>query len=309
MPGAACEPGPVASAAGAVAAPGLAEGASPLPPAPGELPGPREGAPRELAITPGPALPRAPAAGACCDVPPPMTSTALTPAAAAAVAALATRAWECLMTWCQPDAPGGMPGLGKPDGPNCPARAATLARRASPADEKSAHILSTCSRNPGIRATSGSAPANRAGLSSRRLSSPQTSHCSICRLTRLRISTVICPSHPASRVSSAAQASRPVRATSSAPRDRSSWLRARDCSACAWLRDTPSAAASSSPSRPCIRLSSRTSRSAGFSPAIASRTSWRSSACSTPLVTSAASAVMSTASSSADVASPERSLR
>ena len=42
-PGAGCEPGPVASTAGAVEPPGLAvprtAGASPLPPAPGELPG------------------------------------------------------------------------------------------------------------------------------------------------------------------------------------------------------------------------------------------------------------------------------
>ena len=69
VPGAGCEPGPVASTAGTVGPPGLADGASPLPPAPGELPGPREGAPRELATTPGPALPRAPAPGAweCAD--------------------------------------------------------------------------------------------------------------------------------------------------------------------------------------------------------------------------------------------------
>jgi len=117
-PGAGCEPGPVASTAGAVVPPGLADGASPPTPPPGDPPEPREGAPRELAITPGPALPRAPAAGVWGDgAPPPMTSTALTPTAAAAVAALATRAWECRATWCQLDTPGGRLGLGKPAGP------------------------------------------------------------------------------------------------------------------------------------------------------------------------------------------------
>ncbi|HEV2256087.1 MAG TPA: hypothetical protein VGS06_23310, partial [Streptosporangiaceae bacterium] len=112
-PGAVCEPEPVASTPGAIEAPGLADGASPLPLPPGELPGPREGAPRELPTTPAPALPRAPAPGAWdCGAPPPRTSTALTPAAAAAVAALAARAWECRRTRRQPDTPGGRLGLG-----------------------------------------------------------------------------------------------------------------------------------------------------------------------------------------------------
>ncbi len=207
------------------------------------------------------------------DGPPPMISTALTPAAAAAVAALAARACECRMTACQPGTPGGWPGFGKPAGPNWPARAVTAARCASPASVPWAHILSTCSRKPGTSATRGSTPANRAGVSSRRLRSPQVSHWSMCRLTRLRSSGVICPSHPASRPSSAVQSPRPARATSSAPRDRSSWLRARDCSAWAWLRETPSASASSSLSSPCTRLSWMTSCSPGFSPLIASLTS------------------------------------
>ena len=42
---------------------GPADGVSPLPPAPGEEPGPREGPPWLFGTTPGPALPRAPAAG------------------------------------------------------------------------------------------------------------------------------------------------------------------------------------------------------------------------------------------------------
>src|SRR5579859_2696098 len=310
VPGAAWEPGPVARTAGTVAPPGLTDGAGPLRPAPGVWPAPCDGPPRELPTTPGPALPRAPAPGALDGgAPPPMISTALTAAAAAAVAALAVRAWECRRTRCQPGTPGGRLGAGNPDGPNWPARSATLARRASPAAEESAHVLSTCSRNPGSSATSGSAPANRAGVSSRRLSSPQVWHWSMCLLIRLRIRAVSWPSHPVNSASSAVQSSRPVRATSSAPRDRSSWLRARDTSACAWLRDTPSVSASSSASRPCTRLSSITSRSLGFSPAIASRTNCRTSACSTALATSTASAVTSPASSSADVVSPARSLR
>jgi hypothetical protein len=63
VPGAGCEPLLVA-VPGAVVPPGRADGASPLPPVPGEEPGPLEGAPRLFASTAGPALPRAPAAGA-----------------------------------------------------------------------------------------------------------------------------------------------------------------------------------------------------------------------------------------------------
>ena len=66
--------------------------------------------------------------------------------------------------------------------------------------------------------------------------------------------------------SSSAQFSLPVRATSSAPSDPSNWVRARDASACAWLPDTPSASARSSPSRSCRRFSSMTSRLARVQP-------------------------------------------
>ncbi len=238
-----------------------------------------------------------------------MISTALTPTAATAVAALAMAACECRSTWCQAGAPGGLTGVGKPEGRNEPARATTLAWWARPADVRSAQIRSTCSRKPGDMATIGAAPASSAGLSSRRLRSPQTSHCSMCLLTRLRIRTVSWPSQPASMASRSGQACRPVRATISAPSERSSWLRARDSKAWAWLRDTPRAAARSSPASSCRRLSSMTSRSAGFSPPSASRTRSRSSACSATMLTSGDSAGMSTASSSADVAWPERSWR
>ena len=205
-------------------------------------------------------------------------------------------------TWCHGAAPGGLIGLGKPLGPNGPARFATVRRWASPAGERSASILSNCARNAGNSATTGATPANSAGVSSRRLRSPQTSHCSICRLIRLRISTVSCPSQPASMASRSAQASRPVRATTSAPSDRSSWLRARDSSAWAWLRDTPSASASSSPSRSWTRLSSMTSRSPGFSPSMAALTSCWSSARSVAAPISAVSVGMSAASSRPEMA-------
>ena len=86
-----------------------------------------------------------------------MTSTALTPAAAAAVAALAARACEWRDSWCQPDTPGGRAGAGNPAGPNWPARAAAAARCAAAAGVVSVQILSTCSRNQGARAISGGA--------------------------------------------------------------------------------------------------------------------------------------------------------
>ena len=108
-----------------------------------------------------------------------MSSTALTPAAATAVAAPAMAACECRRPWYQPGPPGGRTGTGKPDGPNEPARASTLAWWARPAGVRSAQMLSTCSRKPGCKAAIGAAPASSAGLSSRRLRSPQTSHCSI----------------------------------------------------------------------------------------------------------------------------------
>src|SRR5579863_1512384 len=128
--GAAREPGPVANTAGAVPPPGPADGAAPAPPVPGvRPPEPWDGARREFPTTPGPALPRAPASGGWDGgAPPPRISTTLTPAAAAAVAAVAARARGCRRTRCQPDTPGGRLGLGKPDGPNWPAPAATLAR-------------------------------------------------------------------------------------------------------------------------------------------------------------------------------------
>ena len=205
--------------------------------------------------------------------------------------------------------PGRLTGLGKPLGPNEPARFATVNRCASPAGERSASILSNCSRNPGNSAIMGIAPANSAGVDSRRLRSPQTEHCSMCRLIRLRISTVICPSQPVSMASRTGQACRPVRATISAPRDRSSWLRARDSWAWAWLRDTPRASASSSPSSSWTRLSSMTSRSPGFSPSIAALTSACSSARSAARPTSVVSVSMSAASSRAERARPGRSRR
>ena len=240
---------------------------------------------------------------------PAMIPTAMTPAAMTAVAVPASRACGWCRTRCHGPVPGGLREWGKPLGPNGPARFATVSRCASPAGERSANILSTCSRNPGNSAASGIAAANNAGVSSRRLRSPQTPHRSMCRLIRLRISTVICPSQPARIMRRSGQAVRPVRATISAPRDRSSWLRARDSCAWAWLRDTPSASASSSPSSSATRLNSMTSRSPGFSPSIAALTSSASSARSVATPTSAVWLGRSPASSRADRAFPARSRR
>ena len=259
------------------------------------------------ATTAGPAAP-----GPAADPPPwcgtVKISSAPTPTAAA-VAVPAATACEWCRTRCQAGGAGGLTDLGNPFGPNGPARPTTVARCTCPASVWSAQIRRTRSRNPGMSVASGSTPTNSAGLSSRRLRSPQILHRSMCRLTRLRTSTFICPSHPARAASSSAQAPRPVRATTRAPRDRSSWLRARDSSACAWLRFTPSASARSSPSSSCSRLSSMTSRSPRFSPSIAAMISSRSSSCSAASPTSGASVGVSTASSSGAVASPERRRR
>ena len=113
----------------------------------------------------------------------------MAPAATTEAAAPAIMACGWCTTWCHGAVPGGVIGLGKPLGPNGPARFATARRWASPAGERSASILSNCSRNPGNSTATGAAPANSADVSSRRLRSPQTSHCSMCRLIRLRIST------------------------------------------------------------------------------------------------------------------------
>ncbi len=73
---------------------------------------------------------------------PPMTTTAMAPATTTDVAALATA-----VEWCRVrrhgDAHGGLMGLGKPAGPNRPARFATLSRCAIPAGVRSAMILSS----------------------------------------------------------------------------------------------------------------------------------------------------------------------
>jgi hypothetical protein len=66
-----------------------------------------------------------------------------------------------------------------------------------------------------------------------------------------------------------------VRATSSAPRDRSSWARARDSRACAWSTDTPSTAATSAADRPCLIINSKIWRLPGLSASAAAQTSSR----------------------------------
>ena len=101
----------------------------------------------------------------------------------------------------------------------------------------------------------------------------------MCQTTRSRVCSVSCPSQSASNSPSTGQASRPVSAMCSAPRASSSRPRAREARSCARLCDTPSTMARSLSLRSCLKLSSMTSRSRGFSPA---RMEWirlRSSAC------------------------------
>ena len=95
----------------------------------------------------------------------------------------------------------------------------------------------------------------------------------------------------------------PARPTSSTARHVPSWSRARESSALAWLRETPSTVATSPGSRPWRSWSSMTSRSPGFSPAEASSSSARRSARSASGSGSTESSVTSGASSSADIPS------
>ena len=81
---------------------------------------------------------------------PPMTTAAMAPAAITDVAALATTAFEwcigasgCCIARYHADAPGTAMGLGKPEGPNCPARSARPDRSAIPAGVWSAMLLSS----------------------------------------------------------------------------------------------------------------------------------------------------------------------
>src|SRR5215472_12779481 len=110
-------------------------------------------------------------------------------------------------------------GWGKPEWLNGAARRTTRSRYPTPAGERSTTRRKICSRRPAGTATIGSVLSSMAGLSSRRLRSPHTSHASMCRLTRWRSRMVSSPSHPARISSMPGQASRPSLATSSAPSD------------------------------------------------------------------------------------------
>ncbi len=81
-----------------------------------------------------------------------------------------------------------------------------------------------------------------------------------------------------------------------------SWVRARESSACAWLRETPSTAAISVTSSSCRSCSSIRSCSPALRPRTAERSSVRNSARSAPPVTSADSSLISGTRSSAEVA-------
>ena len=135
---------------GAVAPPELeVEGPSPPPLRPDGPPCADDGLPVLVAaLWVVPALASASDDGPCSG--PPMTTTAMAPAAMTDVAAPATTAFEwCIeacgycIARCHADAPGALPGLGKPEGPKRPARSAALNRAAIPAGVRSAMLLSS----------------------------------------------------------------------------------------------------------------------------------------------------------------------
>jgi hypothetical protein len=125
------------------------EGASPRPLRPDGPPCADGGLPVLVAaLWVVPALAPAADDGPCSG--PPMTTTAMAPAAMTDVAAPATTAFEwctgasgCCIARCQADAPGALSGLGKPEGPKRPARSAALNRAAIPAGVGSAMVLSS----------------------------------------------------------------------------------------------------------------------------------------------------------------------
>ena len=243
-------------------------------------------------------VPRARAASAR-----PVSTAAAMMSAAAAAAAWVRRSRHRSL--------GGSSGLGKPWCPNVAACCATAARWATASGVLLLASLSTSARSPCGMAAMGSAvsgarPSRSAGASSRRLRSVHSGHRSMCRLIRLRIRTFSCPSQSSSSAPSASQSARPERATSSAPSEISSWSRARESSACAWLRETPSTAAISVTSSSCRNCSSIRSCSPALRPRTAERSSARNSARSAPPVTSADSSLISGRRSSAEV--PARAL-
>ena len=136
------------------------------------------------------------------------------------------------------------------------------------------------STSPSVRSRShsgagmntGAAPSSAAGVTSRRRSSSQTSHDSMCREIRLRIRTLKCPSQP-SRIAASSwhpPVLRTRRDTSSAPRERSMVSRSRCTMVLAVPGLTSSASARSGPLRPCRNASSSTERSRSDSPPAAS---------------------------------------
>ena len=106
----------------------------------------------------------------------------------------------------------------------------------------------------GAGMNTGAPPSRATGLTRRRCSSPQVSHDSMWRAMRLRIRTVNCPSQPLRMATNAGHALlsvRALRASSSAPRHRSTVCRSRNTMVFALVRVTSRTSASSGPSKPC----------------------------------------------------------
>jgi hypothetical protein len=129
-----------------------------------------------------------------------------------------------------PCAPAPGPWVPAPSAPGSCVAAASPGIPPSP-DPPAAPVSSTCSSTRPRRSAGagiGGTAASRAnGLASLRRAAPHTSQVSTWRATRFRINGENRPSQPVRIVASSGQSARPRRATSNAPRERSTWSRRR----------------------------------------------------------------------------------
>ena len=220
--------------------------------------------------------------------PPPSARPAITTAAATTAAPATT---DCVCR-ARHRSLGGSSGLGKPWCPNVAACCATLARWATASGVSLLASLSTCARSPcGMaahrqRGQRGQAQQQRRGQLAALAFGARRAPLDV-PVDPLAHQDVQLPVPVLEQRASDGASVRPERATSSAPREISSWSRARESSACAWLRETPSTAAISATSSSCRNCSSIRSCSPVLRPRTAERSSARNSARSAPPVTSA----------------------
>ena len=189
--------------------------------------------------------------------------------------------------------------------PTASARVSALGQRVAPAAARRLSAAAADSASPG------DSPSSRAGCSSRSRRVEQVTQRPRCRCSCSRSATVSCPSQPASIPLSTRQSRRPARATTSAAREAPRCSRAREVSAFARVRGTPTTDATSATARPCRNSSSMTSRSPGVRPVVASSSRPRSLARSVSSCTLGAPAITNCAWADANVNSgrPGRAIR